>query len=240
MANFLDPVFYPILKLPPFFAVLVVSIIITLIVTIIYKYTTNQKLMKELKDKLKDHQKEMKQHQKDPKKMMEVNRKMMEVNLKYMTHSFRSMIFTILPVLLIFTWFNTHLAYHPIHPGEEFTTSIQFSDVTADKVEIGVPTGIEILDGATKDVKDKKASWTLKGSAGEYLIEYKTSSNTYKKDIIISNDPIYAQPVKKYKDATVQVDNKKLLVVWKLNWLWTYLILSIGLSALLRKILNVY
>jgi uncharacterized membrane protein (DUF106 family) len=118
--NFLDPVFSPLLYLHPFISVTILSFLISLIIIVIYKYTTNQTLMKSLKDELKALQAEMKLLKDQPQKMMEVNKRAMETNMKYMMHSFRSTLFTFIPIIFIFSWMSANYAYEPIAPGENF------------------------------------------------------------------------------------------------------------------------
>ncbi len=45
----LNPVFDPLLNLPMVWVVVIMAFLITFIITIIYKFTTKQSLMKELK-----------------------------------------------------------------------------------------------------------------------------------------------------------------------------------------------
>ena len=71
----LDPVFKPLLKLPPFWTMFIISFLITLITVLIYKKTTNQKLMKDLKMEMKEIQKEMKEFAHDTQKVMELQKK---------------------------------------------------------------------------------------------------------------------------------------------------------------------
>lgn len=98
MANFLDTIFNPwlgpLLNLPAFWTILIISAGITLLVTIVYKYTTNQREMKQIKDDLKKYQKEMKET-KDTKKLMEVQKKALDLNMKYMMSSFKSTLYTL-------------------------------------------------------------------------------------------------------------------------------------------------
>ena len=42
-----------LLKLPSIWAILIISLVITLVTTLVYKFTTNQKRMKELKEQMK-------------------------------------------------------------------------------------------------------------------------------------------------------------------------------------------
>jgi len=73
--NILDPIFSPLLNLPTIAAVILLSFLISLIITIVYKYTTNQDLMKQLKDEMKEFQREIKELRKEPEKAMQVQKK---------------------------------------------------------------------------------------------------------------------------------------------------------------------
>ena len=86
-SDFLNIIFAPLFKLPVVLAVIILAFTISLIIIVITKYTTNQTLMKKLKDDLKDHQKQIKELKSNPAKAMEVQKKAMELNMQYMSHS---------------------------------------------------------------------------------------------------------------------------------------------------------
>ena len=75
--NILDPIFSPILNFPPLIGIIVMSFVVTVIITLIYKLVTDQEVMKTLKGDMKHFQKEMKKLKDNPKKMMEVQKKAM-------------------------------------------------------------------------------------------------------------------------------------------------------------------
>ena len=245
--NLLNPVFDPLLSLPMIWVVVIMAFIITLLITFIYKFTTNQDLMKDLKAELKEFQKEMKELRSEPQKMMAVQKKSMQTNMKYMSHSMRSMLFTFIPIILIFGWMNSHLAYDPILPGQEFTTTISFYNGINGNVELIVPEGITANGDINKTISDSEIKWILKGESGEYLLEYKLNGKSYTKEVIITNKQAYAKVLKPVKDKVIKqisIDNNKTKVLnlfgWKLGWLGAYIILSIIFSTILRKMLKIY
>ena len=69
--NFFNFIFGPILKLGAAWGILIISFILTFITTLIYKYTTDQQLMKSFKEESKKMQEEMKLLKDNPQKMME-------------------------------------------------------------------------------------------------------------------------------------------------------------------------
>jgi uncharacterized membrane protein (DUF106 family) len=251
--SFLDPVldgmFGWLLNMSYFWAILILSLVLALIISLIYKYVTNQSLMKDLKMEIKELQKEMKELKHEPKKMMAVQKKAMETNMKYMMHSMKPMIFTFIPIIIIFGWMSSHFAYLPITPGEEFTTTAYFKN-TEGEITLTVPEGIELISDETQAIEADKATWALKGVEGEYLLEYEFNGKSFTKDLEITNDKSYANPVKAVKDdnglRTVNIDNQPVKILnlyikgWKLGWIGTYIIFSIIFSMLIRKWLKIY
>ncbi|MBU2496442.1 MAG: DUF106 domain-containing protein [Nanoarchaeota archaeon] len=87
--------------------VIIASLLIAVFITFIYKITTNQREMKELKDDLKNLQKRSKEHKGNTEKMLEIQKELASKNLEYMKHSFKPMIYTFLPIIIIFYWLSS-------------------------------------------------------------------------------------------------------------------------------------
>ncbi|MBI2129395.1 DUF106 domain-containing protein [Candidatus Woesearchaeota archaeon] len=246
--SFLDPVLGPLLQLNTFLAIFIISLIISLIIIIAYKYLTNQKLMKEMKDDLKKYQAETKQNKNDPKKVMEIQKKSMEINMKYMSHSMRPTLITLLPVILIYGWLAANFAYHPILPGQDFTTTLEFVEGATGNVMLNIiPEGIAISGNETQQIAGNKIVWKLTGKEGEYKLTYSLNNKTYSNEVLITKGRAYKQPEIALKGSVIKkitISNDKMIVMnlfgWKLGWLGTYIILSLIFSMGLRKLMKVY
>ena len=148
--SILDPVFNPLLKMPPLLAILLISFIITLLITLVYKFTTDQKKMKKLKEEMKEHQKKIKElSKKDPQKAMQMNSEAMKGNLEYMKSSFKSTLYTLIPIIIIFGWLNTHMAYYPLLPNQEFKVTAYFTEGHTRTVALAVIPELDIIWIAT-------------------------------------------------------------------------------------------
>ena len=248
--SFLDPILNPLLVLGPLLAVIIVSLLISVIITVVYKFTTNQSLMKQLKDEMKEFQKEMKELKAHPEKMMEVQKKAMQTNMKYMGHSMKSTLFTFIPIILIFGWMNAHLAFEPLLPNEEFKIELTFDKNIEGDVTLGVPEGIDIVGEGTKTIVDKRSSFILKGEEGDYMddkaLSFSYGGKTDYKDIIITKEQRYTKPldVRKGDIKKIEVGNEQMKLFRffgiQFNWLWTYILFSVISSILIRKLLKVY
>jgi len=245
--SILNPIFDPLLRLPTLWAVIILSFLISVIITLVYKYTTDQNLMKDLKAEMKEFQKEIKELKQDPAKAMQVQKKSMQTNMKYMMHSMRSTLYSIIPIIIIFSWMTANFAYDPIIPGQELTTTVLFEENADGMIELSVPEGMIVDGGLSKGVDSSDVKWVLSGVEGEYLLEYIFDGKKYTKDGLISTAHKYKNPIKKIKNSPIKmikIDNtqKKLLNLfgWKLGWLGTYIIFSIIFSILVRKVIKVY
>lgn len=92
----------------PLIGIIFISIILSFLSAIAWKYLTDQSLLKSLKDKSKSLQEELKKYKTDPKKLTELNSKLMKENLENMKtqykQSIKPMIITMIPFAFVFIW----------------------------------------------------------------------------------------------------------------------------------------
>lgn len=85
---------------------LIIVFIITAITTVVQKYATDQKTLKELRKEQKEIQKQMSEFKNHPEKMMELQKKQFAMMPKQMKLSMRAIIYTGIPFILFFRWFQ--------------------------------------------------------------------------------------------------------------------------------------
>ena len=206
--------------------------------------------MKRLKEEMKEFQKEMKELKQHPEKMMEVQKKAMQSNMKYMMQSMKSTLYTFIPIILIFGWMNANVAYEPLRPNTGFTVDAFFANGISGVAKVNAPTGIEVIGNASQPIVEGKAEWVLKGKEGEYAgenaLSIELNGKTTYKSLTITTKQKYAPITEKYKgDVTIiNVGNKPMKVLnlgfWNMGWLGAYIVFSIVLSILIRKLFKVY
>ncbi|NJL43988.1 MAG: DUF106 domain-containing protein [Nitrosarchaeum sp.] len=253
----LDPVLGPFLTLDPALAIGILSIVISFLITLAYKYLTDQARMRALKAEMKSLQKELRSSKDDPQRMMQIQQKLMPLNMEYMRHSFRPTLFTMLPILLIFGWLNTHMAYYNIEPGEVFAVEAVFQEGASGNVSLDVRPELEVRDGVVKRITQGEdgpfASWSLSGDAGEYVLEVGYGSGDFRQSheakLVIAQEREYEPPVVRVRDAPlreIRIGNRPVkplgslsIFGWDPGWLGTYILFSIAASILIRKVLKV-
>ncbi len=244
-----DPVLKPLLNLSPFWGVMVISLAISLLITLAYKYFTDQKEMKRLKELQKDFQKRMKELREHPEEMLKVQKEAMKSNMEYMKHSLKATLITILPILLIFGWMNAHLMYEPIFPGERYSVTAEFGKGVTGEAELIINEGTELLSEAKQEINGP-VTWNLKSTGGEHFLDVKTKNDQQTKKVLITKELDYEPSFTSYENseiAKIQINYNKLrpmgevsLFGWQPGWLGLYIISSIIFSIVLRKLLNIY
>ncbi len=244
-----------VLNLPPLAAIFVLSVVASAVTTVVYKYTTNQKVMKEIKDDVKRMQAEVRST-KEPVRAAQLQKEMMKRSMQQMNSSWKSMLVTIIPLFLLFGWMQAHLAYNPISPGEEFTATAYFAQGAEGNITIAATEGLSILAEPVQEIKGGKAFWSLKAEKeGSYRLSYSFGNELYTQNVLISDkfkyeSPILTKPKGIKKDSQIerivvglsslQPFGDVALLGWKPGWLATYIIFSIVTSMLFRKWLKIY
>lgn len=101
----LDPTAGELLKFNLTMGMIIIVFIITLITTLIQKYTTDQKALRELREEQKILQQEMKKFENNPEKRIELSKKQMEFFPRTFRLTSRAVLFTGIPFILFFKWF---------------------------------------------------------------------------------------------------------------------------------------
>jgi uncharacterized membrane protein (DUF106 family) len=170
--------------------------------------------------------------------------------MKYMMSSFKSTLYTFIPIIIIFAWLNSHIAYQPLLPNQEFTVTATFGEGAKGNMTLSSIPELNI-DEATKSIEDNKVVWKIKGDAGEYKLKFDYNTESYEHNVLITTEKTYLTPEKPIKDSKmkmIKIGNNPIrpfgetfnLFGWYPGWFGTYIVLSLILSMLCRKILDVY
>ncbi|MBS3070731.1 DUF106 domain-containing protein [Candidatus Pacearchaeota archaeon] len=88
----------------PIYSVIIAGFLITLAMTLVTKYFTDQKRMKELRTGQKELQKNLRERKGDIKAQEKINKDMMNMTFEMMKHSFKPLIITAIPIILLIWW----------------------------------------------------------------------------------------------------------------------------------------
>ncbi|MDP1695726.1 MAG: EMC3/TMCO1 family protein [archaeon] len=108
----LDPTAGRLLNWNIDWGMVIIAAMITLITTLLQKYTTDQNLLREIKKEQKLLQEEINKYKNHPEKLLELQKKQLEFIPKTMDITMRPLIYTVIPIILFFRWFSDYFLLH--------------------------------------------------------------------------------------------------------------------------------
>ena len=85
-------------------AIVLIAVVVSLALTVVRYFMTDREKMKEIRQRQKDLREEMKKYKDNPEKMLEINKRMLEDMPDQLRMSFKPMLITIIPLLILFSW----------------------------------------------------------------------------------------------------------------------------------------
>jgi uncharacterized membrane protein (DUF106 family) len=103
-----DLIFFPLLSLPPYLALIIFSALLTLLISFFGRIFTKKKSVNELKERMEEIRKNLIRAQKSGDKA-EINKfmqELMRINSEYMKHSFKILLISLILITTFLPWLN--------------------------------------------------------------------------------------------------------------------------------------
>jgi uncharacterized membrane protein (DUF106 family) len=123
-----DILFIPFQNMNPWVGMIIVSFLTGLLMLIIFRYTSNQKGIKKVKNKIKAHLLELRLYKDNLGLSLKAQRNILIANLKYITHSFKPLLVMIVPVVLILIQMNFWFGYESLKPGQQTLLKVKLEE----------------------------------------------------------------------------------------------------------------
>lgn len=94
----------------PRISILVIAALVSFFITLINYFVLDKEKMRAFKAKQKELNKKIKEHKHDPNKAMEYQKEVMQLTMENMKHSFKPMLFTFIPIIVVFGWVRSAFA----------------------------------------------------------------------------------------------------------------------------------
>lgn len=240
----LDALFGWVLAFDLWLGILILAFLITLLMNLVYMWVTDQKEMKRLKKQLKEMQKKMRSEKDNPKKMMSLQKKMMDLNFTYMKKSLRPALYTFIPIIVVFGWMAANLAFAPIVVDQQVPVVVTMEEPAY--VTLDAP-GVSFEGSAEQETLEREVSWLVSASdPGNYTLTFSTRDGaSASRELVVGSFPGVAveshespfdQSEVEYPKATPFGDFS--IGNYQPGWLATYIVFSLVLSILMRKVMG--
>ncbi len=109
--NFFNSTLGGLVEWNPLTSLAIISFVLMLFTTLIYKYFTDQEALKSIKLEIKEIQNEMKEFKHDTQKVMELQKRSFQKTIETFKHQIKPMLITFIPFVILLPWLRS--AYTP-------------------------------------------------------------------------------------------------------------------------------
>jgi len=126
--GFFDLLITPFRGVHPLWYLFFFSLLAGILMLLIFRYTSNQKKIKETKDKIKAYLIEVRIFNEDLGILLSAQKNLLFYNAKYLMHALKPILFMIVPVSIILIQLQGWFGYKPLGIGESTLLKVKFTD----------------------------------------------------------------------------------------------------------------
>lgn len=160
-----DLVFWPFQWLHPWWAMLYISLLTGLFMLWVFRLTSNQAGIKDIKRRIKAHLLEIRLFKDNFALTFKAQGNILLCNLKYIGYSFKPMLVMIGPLVLIIIQLNFRFAYLPLSPGQRTIVKVKVQpglDLLELPVSLTTTSGVVVETPPLRIEEEGEIDWRIK------------------------------------------------------------------------------
>ena len=170
---------------------MVLSLALSLVVLVVFRYTSNQKAIARAKDRVFAHLMELRLFPDDPRTTLKSLGQLMIWNTRYVLASMRPALLLALPVSLLFVHLQRYYEWRPLRPGE--TTTVTMKLVEGLEIEAFAPTlvahGVAVETAPVRVSADNAVSWRVRAlDSGVHTLDLRLGDTVVSKTITVAEN----------------------------------------------------
>ncbi len=261
-----DILFLPFQNMSPWIGMIVVSLLTGLLMLFIYKFTSNQEGIKNIKNKIKAHLLELRLFKDSLSISLKAQGKILRANFKYIGYAMKPLLVMIIPVLFILIQLNFRFAYDSFDPNQKTILRVQLMEgvpLMDTVIDIKTGSGIILETPPLRIIESNEINWRIRaeeiGIHGIIIIvdgqEYtksisvgqktlsqisplRTGKNFFREFFYPTESPLPKSSPIKLIEITYPSKNMNLFGLG-INWLIAYFALSIIIGFSLKGFFKV-
>lgn len=189
ISGFFDLVLSPFSGMSPYAGLTTLSVVTGVVMVFLYRWTTDQEKLKEVRDRIKILFIEIRLYKDDMAEMFAIQRDILKENMRYLRYTMKSAIVLIIPILFILVDMNVRYSYRPVRPGESFIVSAFTENrESLDRVDLSLSSGLTVEVPAIRVPAENRVSWQIRaGSSGISNLTFHQGKQEYVRSVLVSN-----------------------------------------------------
>jgi hypothetical protein len=251
LTRLFDALFRPFRSLDPIWALLAVSVLTGILMLVIFRFTSNQEAIRQVKERLKAHMLALWLFQDQLAVVFRTQGRLIYTSLIYTRHALVPLAVMIVPLVLIMIQLEARLGQSPVRPGDSFLLTANLSDSAAlEQASLRLPAGLTLTAPPVRIPELKEITWRIAGAApGDHTIEVSIGDHAFTKEVIVA-DNVAALSARRTRDSLVDallnptepalpagapVDSLRInyhpseitLGSWQMHWLIPFFVFSL-------------
>ena len=195
-----DALLLPFRDLPPMVGITVVSLLTAVGLLIVFKHTSNQKALEDVKRHIHAGLFEIRLFNDDFRAIMRAQRDILRHNLTYMRYSLAPMVWTLPPLILILAQLQFHYGYEGLEVGQDVLLKVQleegaYSEGVKPAFDVDLPDGLSLREPAVWIPTLGETAWRLTAEApGDYEIDIRNETASATKTVRVMDNVVRRSP----------------------------------------------
>lgn len=245
---------------------ILISLITGLLMLVVFRYTSNQVGIRNVKNKIKAHLLELRLFKDSLALSLKAQGSILRYNLKYIGYSGKPLLVMIIPLILILIQLNFWFAYQSLEPGEATILKLKLKEgqnILDLDISVEPTPSLTIETPPLRIEEGKEINWRLRpADKGLHTLTFRINGKTFIKRVAVAQKPLSKisplkvqrnfidelfnpgeAPLSKdlpVKSIEVKYQAKNMnLFGWHIHWIIAYFVLSIIFGFAFKGILKV-
>jgi uncharacterized membrane protein (DUF106 family) len=187
-------VFFPFRNMSPWIGMILISLLTALLMLFVFRFTSNQQGIKNVKNKIKAHLLEFRLFKDSLKISLKAQGSILRYNLKYISYTAKPLLVMIIPLILILIQLNLWFGYNSLTPGQK---TILKAELERDQSLLDIDFKIEISSGLVVEtlplrIENKgEVNWRLQTEeAGIHELTLTVNGQRIVKKVAVAQSPL--------------------------------------------------
>lgn len=182
-----DLVFRLMRPLPPLAVLTVFSILTAIFTLLVFRWTSNQKAIRRVKDRIGAHVLEVRLFPDQLRVVARAYLALLGNILLYLRHSVRPLLVLTVPLLLLFVQMEAYFGRMPLEPGQNFLLRATFGDAQSlDQAILQLPAGLAMTAPPVHIPPDREVDWRLRAERpGNYDVRVALPGAEFAKRVVV-------------------------------------------------------
>lgn len=182
--------FEPLRSAPPLVALLVTSWLTGMLMVLLFRFTTNQKELKKIKNQMQAHLLTVRLFQEQVGVVLRAQGRILRSSLTYLRQSLKPLAVMFLPLVILLIQLDAHLGWVPAAPGEDFVLTTRVAELASlDQVSLRLPDGLALSAPPVRRPEAREIAWRIHAAQpAEFTLAVIVAGEAVAKKVTVATD----------------------------------------------------